>query len=116
MMPELGCWCGLPIAGGNAIIAPHVHKFCGIRNGIDQDLWDPENNMWLPMPITPENVVEVRREGQCRQGGRDIGCGDCPPFLSTAQPVVTATFNPGTYPGPDPCRPRLLPRLSCASV
>ena len=30
----------------------------GIRNGIDMDLWDPENNQWLPMPYSADNVVE----------------------------------------------------------
>ncbi len=47
-------------AGGNPIIYPHVHKFCGIRNGIDSDLWDPENNRFLPAPIKSEEVAQVR--------------------------------------------------------
>ena len=46
-------------AGGHAVVAPHLHKFCGIRNGIDPELWDPENNQWLPQPITAETVAEV---------------------------------------------------------
>jgi len=47
--------------GGNAVIASHGHKFMGIRNGIDMDLWDPEHNIWLPKPFTAENVVEGKR-------------------------------------------------------
>ncbi len=31
----------------------------GIRNGIDLDIWDPENDNLLPMPYTASNVVEV---------------------------------------------------------
>eukprot|EP00955_Chlamydomonas_euryale_P100621 365296-Chlamydomonas_euryale.AAC.29 len=44
--------------GGNPVIGAHTHKFMGIRNGIDPDLWDPENNQWLPMPYTAGTVVE----------------------------------------------------------
>ena len=40
------------------MIASQVHKLLGIRNGIDMDLWDPENNQWLPMPFNSTNVVE----------------------------------------------------------
>ena len=32
----------------------------GIRNGIDLDIWDPENDNLLPMPYTANNVAEVR--------------------------------------------------------
>ena len=32
----------------------------GIRNGIDLDIWDPENDTLLPMPYSASNVVEVR--------------------------------------------------------
>lgn len=47
--------------GGSPVIAPHLLKFCGIRNGIDPELWDPENNLFLPAPITPENVVAGKK-------------------------------------------------------
>ena len=48
-----------PLApGGNPVIASQTHKFNGIRNGIDPELWDPENNQWLPMPFSSKNVVE----------------------------------------------------------
>jgi hypothetical protein len=43
--------------GGNPILASHGHKFHGIRNGIDPELWDPENNRWLPLGYTADNVV-----------------------------------------------------------
>ena len=46
--------------GGNPAIAAHTSKFMGIRNGIDLDIWDPENDSLLPMPYTCRNVVEVR--------------------------------------------------------
>lgn len=46
--------------GGNPAIAAHTAKFMGIRNGIDLDIWDPENDSLLPMPYTSRNVVEVR--------------------------------------------------------
>jgi hypothetical protein len=44
--------------GGNPVIASQTHKFIGIRNGIDPELWDPENNQWLPVGYSSKNVVE----------------------------------------------------------
>ncbi len=46
--------------GANPAIAAHSGKFMGIRNGIDLDIWDPENDNLLPMPYTASNVAEVR--------------------------------------------------------
>lgn len=54
--------------GGNAIIAPHNHKFMGIRNGIDMELWSPEENQFLPVNYTSETVVEGKKAA--RQVGR----------------------------------------------
>lgn len=45
-------------AGAHPSVAPHSYKFCGIRNGIDLDLWDPENNQWLPVGFSDQNVEE----------------------------------------------------------
>lgn len=47
-------------AGGAAPIAAHNFKFCGIRNGIDPDLWDPDNNLFLPVNYDAERCDEVR--------------------------------------------------------
>jgi hypothetical protein len=33
---------------GHPAIAPHMDKFYGIRNGIDQDIWDPREDRFLP--------------------------------------------------------------------
>uniref|UniRef100_A0A7R9VX43 starch synthase n=1 Tax=Chlamydomonas euryale TaxID=1486919 RepID=A0A7R9VX43_9CHLO len=44
--------------GGNEVVNQHGHKFLGVRNGIDPDLWDPSNNPFLPMPYTSANVTE----------------------------------------------------------
>ena len=33
---------------GHPVIAPHMVKFYGIRNGIDQDIWDPQEDRFLP--------------------------------------------------------------------
>ncbi|KAH7569482.1 hypothetical protein ACOSP7_012903 [Xanthoceras sorbifolium] len=46
---------------GNAVIAPYLHKFHGIINGIDQDIWDPYNDKFIPISYTSENVVEGKR-------------------------------------------------------
>ena len=47
--------------GGSPVISSQTHKFAGIRNGIDMELWDPENNQWLPTPYNSENVVEGKK-------------------------------------------------------
>jgi len=39
-------------------IAPNHVKFVGIRNGIDNDIWDPSNDQFLPTGYTAETVVE----------------------------------------------------------
>ena len=33
---------------GHPAIAPHLEKFYGIRNGIDQEIWDPLFDRFLP--------------------------------------------------------------------
>ncbi|XP_058094837.1 starch synthase 3, chloroplastic/amyloplastic [Magnolia sinica] len=46
---------------GNPVIAHHLHKFHGILNGIDPDIWDPYNDKFIPISYTSENVVEGKR-------------------------------------------------------
>ncbi|XP_068504356.1 starch synthase 3, chloroplastic/amyloplastic-like [Phaseolus vulgaris] len=45
----------------NSAIAPHRHKFRGILNGIDLDIWDPFNDKFIPMSYTSKNVVEGKK-------------------------------------------------------
>ncbi|KAI5078701.1 hypothetical protein GOP47_0006372 [Adiantum capillus-veneris] len=57
---------------GNPAISPHRHKFSGIRNGIDLEIWDPYNNASIPLPYTSKDVVEgkkaAKKELQSRLG------------------------------------------------
>ncbi|KAG5011257.1 hypothetical protein JHK87_019772 [Glycine soja] len=46
---------------GNPAIAPHLHKFQGIINGIDPDIWDPFNDEFIPVSYTSEYVVEGKK-------------------------------------------------------
>lgn len=46
---------------GNPAVAPHLHKFHGIINGIDPDIWDPYNDNFIPVSYTSENVVEGKK-------------------------------------------------------
>ncbi|TKY72162.1 Soluble starch synthase 3 [Spatholobus suberectus] len=46
---------------GNHAVSPHLHKFHGIINGIDPDIWDPYNDNFIPVSYTSENVVEGKR-------------------------------------------------------
>ena len=45
--------------GSNPAIASHAGKFMGIRNGIDIDIWDPENDELLPKPYNADTVVRA---------------------------------------------------------
>lgn len=44
--------------GGHPSIASQAGKFVGIRNGIDPELWSPEENVWLPRTYDAQTVVE----------------------------------------------------------
>ncbi|CAJ1941346.1 unnamed protein product [Sphenostylis stenocarpa] len=46
---------------GNPIISPHLHKFQGIINGIDPDIWDPFNDELIPISYTSKNVIEGKK-------------------------------------------------------
>ncbi|XP_068323950.1 starch synthase 3, chloroplastic/amyloplastic-like [Pyrus communis] len=46
---------------GNPAIASHLYKFHGIINGIDQDIWDPYDDKFIPISYTSENVVEGKQ-------------------------------------------------------
>nr|KYP58238.1 hypothetical protein KK1_004532 [Cajanus cajan] len=46
---------------GNPAIAPHIHKFHGIINGIDPDIWDPYNDKFIPVSYTSKYVVEGKK-------------------------------------------------------
>ena len=66
-----------PLPGGSPVIASQTHKFVGIRNGIDPELWDPENNQWLPLPYSSNNVVEGK--AAARKVWRPYGVPCCSP-------------------------------------
>ena len=61
-------------------MAPQVGKFMGVRNGIDIDIWDPENDAFLPRPYGPDSVVEGKAAARelLRQQLRLTGWGDKP--------------------------------------
>ena len=42
-----------PQVSGHPAIAPHLEKFYGIRNGIDQEIWDPLFDRFLPRSGSP---------------------------------------------------------------
>jgi hypothetical protein len=47
--------------GAHPAIAGQTHKFMGIRNGIDTELWSPTENRFLPMPYDADTAEEGKR-------------------------------------------------------
>jgi len=43
---------------GHGAVAAHLTKLYGIRNGIDPELWDPEDDPFLPMPYSSETCTQ----------------------------------------------------------
>jgi starch synthase len=43
---------------GHPAIAPHLGKMFGVRNGIDQDIWDPHTDPFLPRHYGRADLVE----------------------------------------------------------
>ncbi|KAK9861945.1 hypothetical protein WJX84_010056, partial [Apatococcus fuscideae] len=43
---------------GHPAIAPHLSKFYGVRNGIDQDIWDPTSDSFLPRLYDSKSETE----------------------------------------------------------
>jgi len=65
--------------GGHVAIAPHHHKFYGIRNGIDVDIWDPSADSALPLSYTHENSLEGKAAAkQALRERMNLADGDVP--------------------------------------
>ena len=65
--------------GGHSGIAPHHHKFYGIRNGIDVDIWDPSSDPALPVSYTYENLYEGKQAAKAALRQRmSLADGDVP--------------------------------------
>eukprot|EP00854_Cymbomonas_tetramitiformis_P029720 gene29720-37048_t len=43
---------------GNPAVSSQLGKFHGVLNGIDPDIWGPEDDGFLPLKYTAETVVE----------------------------------------------------------
>ena len=43
---------------GHPAVNQNLHKFHGVRNGIDAELWDPETDQFLPMNFNADNHEE----------------------------------------------------------
>eukprot|EP00882_Tetradesmus_deserticola_P002586 GHRQ01002751.1.p1 GENE.GHRQ01002751.1~~GHRQ01002751.1.p1 ORF type:complete len:302 (+),score=132.94 GHRQ01002751.1:897-1802(+) len=50
--------------GSHPAIAGQTHKFMGIRNGIDTELWSPTENKFLPIPYDADTAEEGKRRAR----------------------------------------------------
>lgn len=52
-----------PCSANTAVYAMpgQTHKFMGIRNGIDTDLWSPSENRFLPVTYDANTAEEGKR-------------------------------------------------------
>ncbi|WIA17469.1 hypothetical protein OEZ85_014309 [Tetradesmus obliquus] len=66
--------------GSHPAIAGQTHKFMGIRNGIDTELWSPTENKFLPLPYDADTAEEGKRRAreQLRQRVNMSGWQDKP--------------------------------------
>jgi starch synthase len=49
---------------GHAAVRDNLHKFHGVRNGIDSEIWDPGTDQFLPMNYTAENHLDGKRRAR----------------------------------------------------
>jgi len=76
---------------GNAAVRPHLHKFVGIRNGIDPEIWDPSEgtgddavaaaavqNVTAALPARPLSYLKVAGTF-------------CSPIPASSSPLLTET-------------------------
>ena len=67
---------------GHPAVAPHMTKFYGIRNGIDQDIWDPLEDRFLPrcppfaliIPVLPSEYYSLCSAIPPQPGTRVSSC------------------------------------------
>ena len=66
--------------GGNPAIASNNSKLVGVINGIDQDIWSPENCQFLPIQYSADNCLEGKAAAReaLRQRLGLTGWGDKP--------------------------------------
>ena len=56
--------------GSNPAIGPNVGKFMGIRNGIDTEIWDPENDQYLPQGYDASTLEEGKQAARMALANR----------------------------------------------
>jgi hypothetical protein len=52
-----------PQISGHPVIAPHLGKLFGIRNGIDEEIWDPSIDEYIPRQYISDDVVQGEGAG-----------------------------------------------------
>ena len=55
---------------GHAAVRDNLHKFHGVRNGIDSEIWDPSTDQFLPMNYSADNHEDGKRRAREEIQGR----------------------------------------------
>ena len=65
---------------GSPVIGNNGHKFTGVRNGIDPEIWDPETDIFVPVKYNADNQEEGKAaaRAELRQRAGMTGWDDKP--------------------------------------
>jgi starch synthase len=55
---------------GHPAVRDNLHKFHGVRNGIDTEIWDPSTDQFLPMNYSADNHEDGKRRAREEIQGR----------------------------------------------
>ena len=67
---------------GHPAVRDNLHKFHGVRNGIDTEIWDPSTDQFLPMNYSADNHEDGKRAREEIQGRFGLTWGSDQPMVA----------------------------------